>query len=310
MGLLRIVVQTSFFAVLAIYLFFGLVYLFTGIRIKRVGYLSLRWIQWISRSERVTVEIRKIGLRPQRPTVTRRTWLGIVVSDATITIHGGHAEDEQEEQEYAPQLSLDERVRRVGLLLGKVMQYTVLNWVDLELSSTTVVFEGAGTFQMGMFFLGMNSKPQMFKREMVGCTDEIRKKKPLEITITVRDLYFTIDDKEHTEIVKTIVFTIDLLSGGPYGVCGIKSALRIAGFNIPYDNFLLFIQKIKKTPHPKTPHHRPALALDKINLAFLDIVEELQVLSLGDFLMIASRYPDADISESQWSASCGQTYAY
>src|SRR5271169_4710286 len=93
MGVLRIIVEVAIVTLVAIYLVFGLVYLFTGIRIKRVGYLSIRWIQWISRSERCTVEIRKIGLRPQRPSITRRTWLGIVVSDATITIRPGPTDD-------------------------------------------------------------------------------------------------------------------------------------------------------------------------------------------------------------------------
>src|SRR5215475_9282696 len=100
MGLLRLAFQLAFLALLGVYLFFGLVYLFTGIRIKRIGYLSLRWIKWISRSERITIEIRKIGLRPQRPTITRRTWLGIVVSDATITIrpelHDGWGFEDEE----------------------------------------------------------------------------------------------------------------------------------------------------------------------------------------------------------------------
>src|SRR5438046_7118878 len=133
MGVLRLAVQTAFLALLGIYLFFGLVYLFTGIRIKRVGYLSIRWIQWISRSERVTVGIRKIGLRPQRPSITRRTWLGIVVSDATITVRLGPEEDwgsdDEEtinvEQSHVPRVSVDDRVRRIGRMLGKFIQYRV-----------------------------------------------------------------------------------------------------------------------------------------------------------------------------------------
>src|SRR5271154_262195 len=155
MGLVRFLVQGALLTLLGIYLFFGLVYLFTGIRIKRVGYLSLRWIQWISRTETVVVEIRKIGLRPQRPSITRRTWLGIVVSDATITVRPApefteeHEEQEREEQDgrdvkkedakkTKKKVQIDDIVRRVGRLMGRLIQWRVLNWVDLELSSTTL----------------------------------------------------------------------------------------------------------------------------------------------------------------------------
>src|SRR5437762_386437 len=178
MGILRFLVEGALLTLLGIYLFFGLVYLFTGIRIKRVGYLSIRWIQWISRSERVIVEVRKIGLRPQRPSVTRRPWLGIVVSDATITVRPGPAEEDWESA------------------------------ADEEWPST----------------------PQ--------------KGQSLEVTVTIRDLYFSINDKEFTEIAKTAVLIVDFLLGGDYGVRGVKAGLRIAGFSIPYDHLMMFEQRI------------------------------------------------------------------
>lgn len=309
MGAVRIMVEGALLTLVAIYLFFGLVYLFTGIRVKRVGYLSIRWIQWISRSERVTVEIRKIGLRPQRPSITRRTWLGIVVSDATITVRHGPVEDWESDDEEganseknnASRLSADERVRRIGRMLGKIIQFRLLNWVDLEFSSTTLVVEGAGTFQMGMFFLGMNTKPQMFKRERIlspADTEEEwptapRKDKPLEVTVTSRDLYFSVNDKDFTEIAKTIVLTVDFLLGGEYGVRGVKAALRIAGFSIPYDNFVMFDQRIKKMKATRPESHavhraRSPLSSSPPNLAFLDIFEELQVCS--SFLLSDRRF--------------------
>ncbi len=296
MGVLRLAVQTAFLALLGIYVFFGLIYLFTGIRIKRVGYLSIRWIQWISRSERVTVEIRKIGLRPQRPTITRRTWLGIVVSDATITVRPGPAEDWGSDDEDAAtnekgqgqKLSMDERVKRIGRLVAKIVQFRLLNWVDLELSSTTLVVEGAGTFQMGAFFLMMNTKPQMFKRERILApadaeevwTSAPQKGEPLEISVTVRDLVFSVNDKEFTEVAKTVVLTVDFLLGGGYGMRDVKSALRISGLSIPIDNIRTFIHRIQemRTPRPETPPSaRPQSPVEPPNLSFLDIFEELQV---------------------------------
>ena len=298
MGVLRLLVEGALLILIGIYLFFGLVYLFTGIRIKRVGYLSIRWIQWISRSERVTVEIRKIGLRPQRPSVTRRTWLGIVVSDATITVRLGPEEDwgsdDEEtinvEQSPVPRVSVDDRVRRIGMMLGKYIQYRVLNWVDLELSSTTLVVEGAGTFQVGMFFLGMNSNPQMFKRERILSSADADEEwptapqigHPLEVTVTIRDLYFSINDKEFTEIAKTVVLTADFLLGGEYGVRGVKAALRIAGCSVPYDNLVMFEKRIAemRATRPESPgaqRPRSPVSSSRPKLGFMDIFEELQV---------------------------------
>lgn len=327
MGVLRLAVQTAFLTLLGIYVFFGLIYLFTGIRIKRVGYLSLRWIQWISRSEHVTVEIRKIGLRPQRPSITRRTWLGIVVSDATITVRPGPAEDWGSDDEEAAvsekrqgqKVSMDERVKRIGRLVGKIVQFRVLNWVDLELSSTTLVVEGAGTFQMGAFFLMMNTKPQMFKRERIlapADADEVwtstpQKGEPLEISVTVRDLVFSVNDKEFTEVAKSVVLTVDFLLGGEYGVRDVKSALRISGLSIPIDNIRTFIHRIRemKTPRPETPlSARPRSPVPPLNLSFLDIFEELQVSSfryVANFrsMLPCCRYrkrlPAFDLRESQ-----------
>ena len=329
MGLLRLAVQTAFLTLLGIYIFFGLVYLFTGIRIKRVGYLSLRWIQWISRSERVTIEIRKIGLRPQRPTITRRTWLGIVVSDATITVRPGPAEDwgsdDEEaatsEKRHTPRLSMDERVKRFGRLLGKIVQFRVLNWVDLELSSTTLVVEGAGTFQMGAFFLMMNTNPQMFKRERIlspADPEELwttvpRKGDPLEISVTMRDLVFSVNDKEFTEVVKTVVLTVDFLLGGEYGIRDVKEALRISGLRIPIDDIRTFMRRIQelRTPRPETPPSaRPRSPVPPPNLSFLDIFEELQVWSCAILLIIDPRHPAANIEESHQRASCRETSSH
>ena len=305
MSLLRLAVQAALLVLVAIYVFFGLVYLFTGIRIKRVGYLSLRWIQWISRTETVVVEIRKIGLRPQRPSITRRTWLGIVVSDATITVRPApefteeHEEQEREEQEHAKdekregnkdkkkKVEIDDIVRRVGRVMGRLIQWRVLNWVDLELSSTTLSIEGAGTFQMGMFFLGLNSNPQMFKRERILSPTDTEKSpvigRPKEVTLTIRDLYFSVNAKEFVEVAKTIVLTVDCIPGGEYGVREVKAALRIAGFSIPYDNLVTFQRRIAemKLARPDLQHRPPTpIMKERLNLDFLDIFDELQVYSL------------------------------
>jgi hypothetical protein len=298
MGILRVVVQLAFLTLLAIYVFFGLIYLFTGIRIKRVGYLSIRWIHWISRSEQYTVEIRKIGLRPQRPSITRRTWLGIVVSDATITIRPGPTEDwgsdddepPSSEKQNTAKASIDDMAKRIGRMLGKIVQFRILNWVDLELSSTTLVVEGAGTFQLGMLFLGINSNPQMFKRERIlspADPEEVwptvsQTGEPLELSLTLRDLVFSVNGKEFTEIAKTVVFSIDFLPGGEYGMKDVKAALRIAGLSIPYDNLKTFVQRIfdMKAPRPDSPiSQRPPSPNPRTppNLSFIEIFEEIQV---------------------------------
>ena len=314
MSLLRLIVQCALLMLVSIYIFFGLIYLFTGIRIKRVGYLSIRWIQWISRTETVVVEIRKIGLRPQRPSITRRTWLGIVVSDATITVRRApEFTEEQEEEELPPEegnkgkeqegndkerktVSVDDAVRNLCRILGRVIQWRVLNWVDLELSSTTLTIEGAGTFQMGMFFIGLNSNPQMFKRERILSTPQGEITDPAgssaagapapkakEVTLIVRDFYFSVNEKEFVEIAKTIVSTVDCIPGGEYGVREVKAALRIAGCSIPYDNLMMFWRRIAemKGSRPES-RHRP-LTLPAVpsrpDLAFLDIFDELQVNS-------------------------------
>ena len=331
MAILRLLVECAVLALIAIYLFFGLVYLFTGIRIKRVGYLSIRWIQWISRSERVTVEIRKIGLRPQRPSITRRTWLGIVVSDATITVRLGPVEDwgsDDEEptnvgKDGAPQASIDDRVRRIGRMLGKIIQHRVLNWVDLELSSTTLVVEGAGTFQMGMFFLGMNSNPQMFKRERIlssADTDEEwppapQKDQPVEVTVTIRDLYFSINDKEFTEIAKTVVLTVDFLLGGEYGVRGVKAALRIAGFSIPYDNLVMFEKRITqmRATRPESPgayRPRSPVSAGRPELGFIDIFEEIQVFLHNSILTVDPCHVIANFGKRSWGPSSRKACSY
>jgi hypothetical protein len=318
MGVLRIVVQLAFLTLLAIYVFFGLVYLFTGIRIKRVGYLSIRWIHWISRSEQYTVEIRKIGLRPQRPSITRRTWLGIVVSDATITVRPGPTEDwgsdddepPSSEKQNTTRLSLDDQARRIGRMLGRWTQFRILNWVDFELSSTTLVVEGAGTFQMGMLFLGINSNPQMFKRERIlsaADPEEIwpivpQTGEPLEVSLTMRDLVFSVNGKDFTEIAKTVVFTVDFLLGGEYGAKDVKTSLRISGLSIPYDNLRMFVQRISdmKAPRPDSPaaQRPPSPNLPKPpNLSFLDVFEEIQVRPCNKFLIVDSCYSTSDIQK-------------
>jgi len=319
MSIVRFIVQCALLTLVSIYIFFGLIYLFTGIRIKRVGYLSLRWIQWISRTETVVVEIRKIGLRPQRPSITRRTWLGIVVSDAKITVRRApefteeQEEEEEEEAELLPEedsngkeqeeqdkdrktVSLDDAVKRLCRTLGRVIQWRLLNWVDLELSSTTLTIEGAGSFQMGMFFLGLNSNPQMFKRERIlstpdgEITDLPRSSavgapppKPKEVTLIVRDLYFSVNEKEFVEIAKTMVLTVDCIPGGEYGVSEVKAALRIAGCSIPYDNLMMFWRRIAemKVSRPESRHRPPTLPAvpSRPDLSFLDIFDELQVNS-------------------------------
>jgi Mitochondrial protein from FMP27 len=323
MGLLRVLVQLCLLALLSIYVFFGLVYLITGIRVKRVGYLSIRWIQWISRSEGITVEIRKIGLRPQRPTVARRTWLGVVVSDATITYRPGVAEWESDEEDSRPtskhgRKSVDDIVRTFGRTMAKSVQYRLLNWVDLELSSTTIVVEGAGTFQVGMFLIAMNSKPQMFKRERIlspADTEELwsstpQKGDPLEFSITIRDLYFSLNDKEFTEIAKTVVVTVDFLLGGEYGMREVKAALRIAGFSIPFDNWSMFARRIAEMRgRPDTARPQSPVTDLSPDVQFIDIFEELQVFDLRSVADLDSHYSLANFEKRSGRTPGGSPYS-
>jgi Mitochondrial protein from FMP27 len=299
MGVAYVIAKGALLTFLALVVFSRIVYLVTGILIKRIGYLSIRWIQWISRSKRMSVEIRKIGLRFQRPSITRRSWLGIVVSDATITIRPELAEDwesddeetVESERQQVPSLSADNRVRQIGRMLGKFTQFRVLNWVDIEFSSTKLVVEGAGTFQMGMFLVGMNSKPQMFKKGRVlssadtdgDSASPAQRSQPHEITVTIRDLYFFINEKEIDEIAKTVALTVNFFVGGEHGINGVKAVLRIAGFSIPYNNFVTFQQRITEvrvTRPELAATHRPRslVSSKRPNLAFMDIFEELQVL--------------------------------
>jgi len=211
---------------------------------------------------------------------------------------------------------------RLGRMVGNIVRFRVLNWVDLELSSTTLVVEGAGTFQMGMFFLGMNANPQMFKRERILSPTEAEeeypkpqlKDQPLEITVTIRDLYFSINGKEFTEIAKTVVLTVDFELGGEYGVQSVKAALRIAGFSIPYDNLMTFKDRITemKTTRPGTPPRpRPSSPSTRPNLAFLDIFEEIQVSHPSTPLLIVDpRHATTNISRSQWCTSTGKTNSH
>jgi FMP27/BTLP1, N-terminal len=297
MGLLRSAVQFGFFALLGIYIFFGFVYLFTGIRIKRVGYLSIRWIHWNSRSERLSIEIRKIGLRPQRPTVTRRTWLGIVVSDATIIVRPGHtpewaSDEEDEEMNGTPARTaeVNEVVKKVMCAMAKWLRFRVLTWVDVEFASMNLVVEGAGTFQLGSFLIGTNKTTSTCKRDRVvtpNDAQDVWSEPPkmdhqLEISIAIRDLYFSLNDKEFTEIAKTALFNVDFILCGEYGMRDIKAALRVAGLTLPYDTWVVFSGRIaemggKRLRTPRRPWS-PERPLP--NVQFLDLFEELQVLHL------------------------------
>jgi hypothetical protein len=189
--------------------------------------------------------------------------------------------------------------------MGRLIQWRVLNWVDLELSSTTLAIEGAGTFQMGMFFLGLNSNPQMFKRERILSPTDTEKPhaigRPKEVTLTLRDLYFSVNEKEFVEIAKTIVLTIDCIPGGEYGVREVKAALRIAGFSIPYDNLMTFRRRISemKLARPDSRHRPPSPITETCpKLDFLDIFDELQVRShCASANCEDSRHAAADFSQ-------------
>jgi hypothetical protein len=156
-----------------------------------------------------------------------------------------------------------------------------------------------------MFFFGMNTKPQMFKRERIlspsDTEDNIlptpQRNQPLEISVNVRDVYFSLNDKEFTEIGKTVLLTVDFCLGGEYGLTDVRAALRIGEFSIPYDNLQTFSERITemRIVRPESPVARPRSGSSvRPNLSFLDIFEESQVflssMLTGRFMSLFYKY--------------------
>lgn len=80
----------SRFAILVVFyllsfLLLAVIRVFTGISIKRLGYLSLCHVSF-SPSSHVTISIRKIGLSFHRPTFLHPGWLSLYISDLDVSI--------------------------------------------------------------------------------------------------------------------------------------------------------------------------------------------------------------------------------
>lgn len=273
------------------FLLFALIRIFTGISIKRLGYLSLCHISY-SPHPHVNFFINRIGVSLHRPTIVHPGWVSLYITDLEVTVDpeyiNEHAKSKQSQQsttnssdqeraasteQHTPLNEDDELV--LSLIKQDSYAFHFLKfgfnhgrYIDFKATNSSFVLTNVGTILIGHLQLKIdfreNHGPSNTDK-FVGTLDSHKFKKgeaPLSIKFFMSDLLFS-DPSSASQLQKgdevLDVLTVDsqgIVDRENLGVKDFSVSCRFGELNLQADKLLRAVEAYKKFTIASTPQAR------------------------------------------------------
>ncbi|TAQ90230.1 hypothetical protein B7494_g1436 [Chlorociboria aeruginascens] len=264
---------------LSSFVVFAILRIVTGISIQRIGYFSLRRLEYTPK-DGVKIEIRGLGLNLHRPTFAQPTWLSVILTELAVTIDlkaadgdkngdiegdsSATAEDAdgpdrklepkrkplskrpslapERSQSWEKLTSIKERIKKL---------HRNINWirmVDVVAANSSLTIVDVGNIQMGSFSMAVDTRRKMVDRSRMFSHIAIAKKgqKPAEWMLTVRSVLFTPEGKDSLEVLDHATLNIHgLLYKNLDGLRDAAIALKLGRVHIPFDDINTCVSRYK-----------------------------------------------------------------
>ena len=327
------VVGLFLLAYLLSFVLFAFIRVVTGVSIQRLGVSGLRRIAFTPK-EGIRIEIRGLGLTLHRPTFAQPTWVSVVVTELKIIVDlralrekprkkqgwvrwNGLAHkaasttatpaDSEDEDELGPAegeepqrsrtwerlVAAKERIKR----LHRKIRW--LRMVDVDATATTLVVADVGSLQVSSFSMVVDTRRKkvdrnrLFNHHKPSTNSEHA---PAEWIVTARNVLFTPEGKESTEVLDYCALNVHgLLYKELDGLRDASIALKLGRLNIPLDDIRTCIHRANKC-HRAAPLRTAHLSRSDISLA--DVMEELEQPSSHDDEIVRTVADSRDFASS------------
>ena len=271
------------------FLFFAILRILTGLSIQRIGYFSLRRLQYV-RKDGVKVEIRGLGLNLHRPSFGQPTWISIVLSELVVTVdlevlqnrkNLGHESKHMEEKSLsdesedenaqgdrgqksnevpggAPRKSWDE-INKIKERLKRLHRSIAwLRLVDIVATNSTLTILDVGTIQIRTFTVAVDTrkKPNNQGHIFTRMNQDKKKNNPAEWIVTVRNVLLTAEGQESHEILDNATLNIHgYLFKDVDGLREAEIELKLGRVHLPMDEVEMCLESFKRcTKSTSKPH--------------------------------------------------------
>lgn len=293
---------------LASFVFLALLRLFTGISIKRFGYLSLKDISFHLKGGQ-HISIGKVGLYVHRPTVARPGWFEIIITNCEIQRY--KHEERARSEPATPMEDLESVTETVHDLFGKGIEsiplipekhkypHMLLKWFvqnikafHVTFDSLVLIFEGKSFVVSSLALrLDLRNLPTMRNSNFIGTLDTYELK-PHEIRaiakVSVSDLLVakSLDDENPYQIVDKVAFDVAcVLDKKNLGAKGLSFSLNVESVHLQMERIhTILLSKADQEPsNPSSPQHKQKLSrrmkmrLSQIGVALVYLVKEVEL---------------------------------
>lgn len=242
------------------YVLLSLLERLTHVRIARLGYLSLRHVEFPLQAG-LKIEIGFVGIRFHRPTITRPTWISLIAKNTKLSVDlDNHKNDDKDEQTKVTTQQGTPKSKSATEVANRVkhfFSYGILRWVDLVVVDTTLYVKDCGIVQLGLVEFRVAHKlksgarqlhsPQEFEKDlsaMLGAQEE-QEKRGIEVHATFSNLRLQLEAQPMFEIIDTASLNIWSQFGGPLVFQDVGMSLKIGRLQLGLNDLLQFSQRFR-----------------------------------------------------------------
>ncbi|BFZ54128.1 Protein SABRE [Savitreella phatthalungensis] len=293
-------------ALIAVHAILYLICVLTGIRVGRLGFLSLRHVE-IKSQPGVVVRIGTVGFRLHRPTISQPSWVTLVVSKTEVSV----ALDELQQRNRPskagrPETSYDtapygQKIANLKAKMKKLvghMSHLPLHLVDISISNTVLVLRNVAKVELGTLNLRLSQRRAGATETYDTGSKIIDNSRGIELVAAFLKLFISVDGGERHEITDLTLVNLWAAYGGEFGVHDVGVSVKMSKVDLPLDSVLEVLPRLKQTrlelqsADDAEPKHaardsseEAAILRREMLILLMDLVRDVQ-LHLG-FLKVA-----------------------
>lgn len=248
---------------------------YTRIRIGRIGYLSLRHIDY-SNQHGLRIHVGLAGIRFHRPTITNPTWVSFLIKNAVVGLNMDELQSSRDRDDRTDKkkrkMAADD-VLEISQSVRDFLNHGILRWVEIRLVDTTLDIASCGKIQLGLLEARLRERANHDERrigkdftveqdisEMLH-SETCERKRVLDFFLYCANLRLQIQGEAPSEILDHALINVWSEFGGPYVFKNVGISCKLGKLYLMCDDLLRFYRlcrtdplKQAAAPVPKASH--------------------------------------------------------
>lgn len=250
----------------SVHALFWLIGVVSGVRIRRIGWLSLRHIS-IALGDGVRLDIGKLGLNVHRPTISQPTWFTLVCSKAHLHMDLQTAQRDrgpEPAQRHPPARAprdIEDIKRKVRKMAAKLVKLP-LRWAAVSITDTTVSLEQGIKLQLGSLTARLSISSAASAAGNIHAVPG--ETSGIEVVVVVNTLLYALDDGPVHEIGDAALINIWAKTGGDFGLEDIGISVKMSKIDLQMDSLLEALPRLSPAPLENADEDAPPILVEEL----------------------------------------------